>query len=249
MSPRRAPSVRIAVALYLGYLAVFFAVWAVNGVDYSRIGEDAETLRLWYALPTLAGCAVLVVAVSRLGWWGAALFEESRSGPRWVWILPVAMGLVILDNLLGVRRDGLSAALILWAVLGALGVGFGEEMATRGSMIVGLRSRFGEPMVWLVSTVSFSALHLPNMFFGLSVSAVPVQLVLTFIIGSGLYAIRRVSGTLILPMILHGLWDSSLFLGVATGSAPSASLFAVYPLSAVCVLGVLMADRKRRGAR
>lgn len=238
----------MGVLLYLGYLAVFFATWTINGVDYTRIGESTETTRLWYALPTLFGCAFLVVAITLLGWWRAALFETVKSGPVWVWILPVVMALVILNNFREVDAGGLTAALILWSLMGAVGVGFGEEMATRGSMIVGLRSRFSEGKVWLVSTVFFSALHIPNVLFGLPLSAMPIQLVLTFIIGSGFYAIRRVSGTLVIPMVLHGLWDSALFLNVATGGTPSPIQFIVYPLAVACVIGVLVRNRRTRAS-
>jgi membrane protease YdiL (CAAX protease family) len=120
-----------------------------------------------------------------------------------------------------------------------VGVGFGEEMITRGSMIVGLRSRFGETRVWLISTLLFSALHVPNVFFGLPPVSLIFQLLLTFIMGSGFYVIRRVSGTLILPMVLHGLWDSSLFLTVAAGREPSAIQFVIYPLAILCVTAVV----------
>jgi len=229
--------------LYFGYLAVFFCTWTINGVNYNRIGENAETTRLWYAFPTLFGCAFLVIAISILGWWRIVLFDNSKSGPRWVWILPVVMAAIILNNLLGVPSESLSAELLLWSSLGAVGVGFGEEMITRGSMLVALRSRFSENRVWLISTLLFSALHVPNIFFGLPMWAMPIQVLLTFIIGSGFYALRRMSGTLILPMTLHGLWDSSLFLNVATGRVPSATQFAIYPLATVCAIVVLRQNR------
>jgi hypothetical protein len=125
-----------------------------------------------------------------------------------------------------------------------VGVGFGEEMITRGSMIVGLRSRFSEVRAWLISTLLFSALHVPNVFFGLPSVEMPLQVLLTFIFGSGMYVIRRIAGTLILPMVLHGLWDSALFLGVSTGVEPSAAQFAVYPLAIVCAIVVLLRIRK-----
>ena len=236
----------LGVLLYAGYLAVFFSTWTINRVDYTRIGENAETTKLWYAFPTLLGCAFLVVAISVLGWWRLTLFDTLKSGPKWVWILPAVMAFVIGNNFLGVSSDKLSAALLLWSALGAVGVGFGEEMATRGSMIVGLRSKFGEPAVWLLSTLSFSALHVPNVIFGLPMSAMPIQVLLTFIFGSGLYAVRRVSGTLIVPMILHGLWDSALFLNVATGVTPSNIQYVVYPVAAACVIGVLLKNRNAR---
>lgn len=240
------PSVRLGLLLYAGYLAVFFAAWTINGVDYTRIGESVETTKLWYAIPTLAGCGFLAICISLLGWWRTVLFDRWKSGPAWVWILPAVMALIILNNFLRVPSGQLSGALLLWSSLGAVGVGFGEEMATRGSLIVGLRSRFSEGTVWLFSTLAFAALHVPNVIFGLPLSVMPVQVVLTFIMGSGLYVMRRISGTLILPMILHGLWDSSLFLSLATGVTPSAIQFTVYPLAVACSIVVLRRNRSAR---
>lgn len=242
--PKQQSSVWMGFLLYFGYLAIFFTTWAINGVDYLRIGESAETTKLWYALPTLFGCAFLVVAISVLGWWRIVLFDNSKSGPLWVWVLPILIAGIILNNFSGLDSGKLSPELLLWSTLGAVGVGFGEEMITRGSMIVGLRSRFPEVKVWLISTLLFSALHVPNVIFGLPMSAMPIQVLLTFIFGSGMYVIRRTSGTLILPMVLHGLWDSSLFLSFATGVEPSTTQYAVYPLAIVCAIGVLLKNRK-----
>jgi membrane protease YdiL (CAAX protease family) len=244
IAPQRRPTKRelslwIGILLYLGYLAIFFSTWTINGVDYNRIGQNTETTKLWYAFPTLFGCAFLVLAISILGWWRMVMFDKSKSGPRWVWILPAAMAAIILNNFMGVPLNKLSGELLLWSSLGAVGVGFGEEMITRGSMVVGLRSRFTEGKVWLFSTLLFSALHVPNVIFGLPLWQMPIQVLLTFIMGSGFYVIRRMSGTLILPMVLHGLWDSSLFLNIALGVEPSAAQFAVYPLSIACAIAVV----------
>ena len=237
---KQAPSVKLGLLLYAGYLAIFFTTWTVNGIDYNRIGESAETIRLWYALPTLFGCAFLVVAITVLGWWRMVLFDRSTAGSRWLWFLPALVAVVILVNFAGLPFDRLSSEILLWSTLGAVGVGFGEEMITRGGLVVGLRSRHSEGMVWLVSTLLFSALHIPNVLFGLPLEAMPVQLVLTFVMGSGLYVMRRLSGTLLLPMVLHGLWDSSLFLSDAAGHPPSALQWAVYPVAIVCVIALLV---------
>jgi membrane protease YdiL (CAAX protease family) len=126
-----------------------------------------------------------------------------------------------------------------------VGVGFGEEMITRGSMIAGLRSRFGEGQVWLISTLLFSALHVPNVFFGLPLMVMPIQVLLTFIMGTAFYVVRRMSGGLILPMVLHGLWDSSIFLTIATGGQASVVQFAVYPLAIACAIALVRSEPKR----
>jgi len=238
------PTVWMGLLLYVGYLAIFLTTWTINGVDYLRIGESVETTKLWYAYPTLFGCAFLVIAISMLGWWRMVLFDASKSGPRWVWILPVVIAGIILNNFSGLQTGKLSSELLMWSTLGAVGVGFGEETITRGTMIVGLRSRFPEVRVWLISTLLFSALHIPNVIFGLPLWQMPLQVLFTFIFGSGMYVVRRTSGTLILPMVLHGLWDSSLFLSISTGVEPSAVQYAVYPLAIICVIAVL-----RRTAR
>lgn len=241
--PRHKPTVWAGFLLYLGYLAVFFSTWIINGVDYNRIGESANTIMLWYALPTLLGCAFLMAGISILGWWRQVLFEPVKSGPPWVWILPGVMAIIILDNFIGMTYGKLSPELLLWSTLGAVGVGFGEEMITRGSMIVGLRSRFSEGKVWLLSSLLFAALHVPNVLFGVPLWAMPIQVLLTFIMGSGFYAMRRVSSTLVLPMVLHGLWDSSLFLNVAVGGESSDAQFLLYPLAIVCTTAVFLSNR------
>jgi membrane protease YdiL (CAAX protease family) len=88
-------------------------------------------------------------------------------------------------------------------------------------------------------------MHVPNVLAGLPLETMPVQVVLTFIIGSGLYVIRRVSGTLIIPILLHGLWDSSIFITSATGGSASAISLLVYPLAIVSIIFVL---RKQKHA-
>jgi len=234
----RKPTVWIGIQLYLGYLAIFFATWVINKVDYNRIGESALTTKLWYAFPTLFGSAFLVVAITVLGWWRMVLFDKTKSGPRWAWALPIAMAGIIASNFLAAASKQPTFELLAWSMLGAVGVGFCEEMITRGSMIVGLRSRYSEGRVWLISTLLFSAL-----LFGFPLWAMPVQVLLTFIMGSGFYVIRRVSGTLILSMVLHGLWDSALFLNDAVGGDSSSIQYAVYPIAIICVVAVLLWGR------
>ena len=126
-SPKHPPSVALGLLLYAGYLGIFFTTWAINGVDYLRIGEDVKSTRLWYALPTLFGGAFLVVALTWLGWWRQVLFEPERSGPAWVWLLPLMVAGIIVHNFMGLHTDRLTAELLLWSTLGAIGVGFGEE--------------------------------------------------------------------------------------------------------------------------
>ncbi|GCL64772.1 CPBP family intramembrane glutamic endopeptidase [Pseudaquabacterium pictum] len=245
-SPRVQPSVGAALVLYAGYLVLFYVTWVVNRVDYMTIGQTADSARLHYALPTLFGSAFLVVMLSVFGWWRITLFDHQRSGPAWAWLGPALMFGIAASSFLLMRRESATPALVLWCVLGGIGVGFGEEMITRGALLVGLRARHTEIHAWLMSTLLFSALHVPNALFGEPVLAMLGQLVMTFLFGSLLYAARRLSGTLLLPMFLHGFWDTSLFLPRATGSDPNLVAIAVYPLAIACAVAVV---RRQRGLR
>ena len=80
---RMAPRPRTAVLVFLGYLVVFYGVWAITGVDYTRIGDTADTVLKWYVAPLLFGAVFLVIAVTALGWWRPALLETQKATPRW----------------------------------------------------------------------------------------------------------------------------------------------------------------------
>lgn len=240
------PNVFLGIALYIGYLIIFFSTWIINKVDYTTIGKTIESTKLHYALPTLFGSIFLVIAITALGWWKITLFDKEKSGPKWAWIAPILMVLLILISFGNINWDKATPELLLWSALGALGVGFGEEMITRGSLLVGLRSKFSEIPVWLISTLFFTTLHIPNIFFGQPASLLISQLILTFIMGSALYSFRRISGNLIIPIILHGLWDSAIFLPPATGGSPSLLMILIYPISIVCFIAVLLKNRGKR---
>lgn len=241
------PSIGAAVGLYVGYLGIFFTTWAINDVDYDQIGETVESAKIHYALPTLFASAFLVVAVTALGWWRPALFDKERSGPRWAWIGPIVMIALALSSFLFLGDDNRTASLVLWGVLGAIGVGFGEEMLNRGTLVVALRARYTEEKVWLYSTLAFSAMHIPNIFFGAPAATVlTFQMLNTFVFGSLMWFTRRLSGTLLLPMFIHGLWDTSIFLPRATGSDGNPVQLLVIPVAIVCAIAVL---KRNKGLR
>ncbi|WP_313050647.1 CPBP family intramembrane glutamic endopeptidase [Stenotrophomonas cyclobalanopsidis] len=136
----------------------------------------------------------------------------------------------------------------LWLVASAtLLVGFCEEMTTRGVLLVALRgSSRSETSVWLGSCGLFGLLHAINGLFGVGALAL-LQVLLTFFVGTGLYLLRRFSGTLLLPMLIHAAWDfSTLASGLDSAPAPGFALLmmgATYVLSIALVVVVLHQSR------
>ncbi|QXT63572.1 CPBP family intramembrane glutamic endopeptidase [Tessaracoccus palaemonis] len=239
------PKPWIGIAVLLAYLAVFYGVWIAGGIDYARIAESESTLLHWYVLPLASGAVVLIAAASLLGWWKPVLFEKERA-PLWLVVAPVAMVAGAFLILSSKDLSGTTATMLVYLVLGSLLVGFCEETATRGILIVGLRGRLTEPLVWLVSCALFGLMHLPNWIFGAGPGAM-LQVVLTFCLGSVLYVARRSTGTLIVPMLLHGLWDFSTFSGrYTTGTGQTATMLLTF---AVCIAGLIFVAFALRGVR
>ena len=138
-------------------------------------------------------------------------------------------------------------------VLACLLIGINEELLTRGIVLVGLRgSTKNEVLVWLGSTALFGLMHVPNGLFGIGLSGGLVQAVFTFLLGSGLYLLRRISGTILLPIAIHALWDFSSFSHQVTseGTVLLATFFQflTYLVAIILIIVLFRHDRKRRGS-
>jgi membrane protease YdiL (CAAX protease family) len=101
----------------------------------------------------------------------------------------------------------LSASHVLALALGCALVGFSEEIATRGLMLVGFRGGMSEGWVWFLTCALFGLLHGLNVLFGQSLPATIRQIGFAFVAGTALYVVRMVQGALLPAMALHGLWD------------------------------------------
>ncbi|MER6178725.1 CPBP family intramembrane glutamic endopeptidase [Streptosporangium sp. NPDC001681] len=240
------PRVGLGVLGYFLYLAVFYAIFVINGVDYTRVGESEQTLLLWYVLPLTGGAILAIIVVSIYGWWGPAIHER-RSLSRWAMTLPIIMMIIAVVNLLFGEFGRVTPLMWVFLIIGSALVGFNEEMINRGQLIVALRSRFGETGVWLLSTAMFAVFHLPNVFLGIGLGGI-VQVFFAFGLGSIFYLARRSTGWLISGMVLHGFWDFTVF-STHSSAFPLAGMAA--PLLAIVgaiTVPIVLAREKRRNA-
>ena len=242
ITPRPTP----ALVVFAMYLVVFYGVWVIADIDYANIGESADTLLRWYVAPLAAGAALLMGAVSYLGWWRPVLRDPVKAGPRWLLVVPATMALVAVAIFASKDLSDTTGRMVLYLLLGSIGVGFCEEVATRGVLVTGFRGRFTEPWVWFLSSLSFGLLHLPNWWFGEGPGAL-MQVVLAFCTGSALYVTRRLFASLVPAMVLHGVWDFAGFVG----ATPTTSVVSFLPF-AMALLGLIGAGvlvRRDRGRR
>jgi membrane protease YdiL (CAAX protease family) len=208
----------VAIGVFVVYTALVAVLWKVNKVDYSAIAESRDAVVRGIVVPIGVGAVFLAVVTTMLGWWHPVLFQDGRTGPTWVVVVPVLLGLVGLLGSANIDWRSPKAALLPWLALGVLLVGFSEETLTRGILIVGGRDGgWSELVVVIVSCVLFGLLHGINAFFGQSMQLTITQIVMATVVGAAFYATRMSTGTLIVCMLLHALWDFGTLGQAATG--------------------------------
>jgi CAAX protease family protein len=239
------------------YTIVFLAAGLLSGVDYDEISESASNVFRFVIIPVGLGILATLAFTVRWGWWHAVFQEAERlTRPRWARLIPVLFILSIVVTLVVAPWREWSAGLVLLILLGTLMVGFAEEIVFRGYLLVAARARFTEVGAWFVTSVLFGLLHGLNLFTGQSVGATIQQVITAFILGSGLYLVRRVTGLLVTGMVIHGLWDFSSFIaagrGEDTGAIPHTIAAAPFTygtmILTVAALVVLFWRRKRAAA-
>ncbi len=166
------------------------------------------------------------------------MLVDDRPVQRWVRIVPIIFGLAVVAGIdyADLADKGLGFVLLL--LLAALCVGFAEEGMFRGIGVTAFRvDGLSEGRVALWSSAVFGAVHLTN---ALSTGGAAVaQAIAVSFAGYFFYLTRRVSGGLIVPAVIHGLFDFSILSGGVAGGATYAGGIAAilaYPVVAVILL-------------
>lgn len=211
-----------SVAHLIGFFALHTAVWTglnlvVAGGD--RVGFDQLGLGTtpWvrqFHVALLTVLAIQILYVSRKGWWREVMVDTEKTPRKWLVVFPV---LVLLAGIGKFTNDGLTdAPTAYWVGMTAtmILVGTTEELTFRGILLVGGRKAFGgEAKAFLLSSALFGLFHLPNALMGQDLAKVLSQVVVTAVIGSAFYALRRTGGSLVPCIVLHAAYDWMLIQG------------------------------------
>jgi hypothetical protein len=169
---------------------------------------------LWRGItvPVFISLVFVYAVVAGLGWW-RPVFTDGKPVRRWVWLIPLIMVVTVLAgvNYTGLAHHGGGFTALL--ALSMLGVGFAEEGMFRGLGVVTFRvNGFAEGQVALWTCVVFGLAHTANL-----ISDGPkalIQVLTTAVAGYFFYLTRRASSGLVVPAVLHGLWDFGLISGL-----------------------------------
>lgn len=212
----------------------------------STLEEGYSTLRGAIAaelVPDLGGAVIAAAVAIWLGW-GRLVLRDRVPTRRWVWIVPVSIIGVSLIAVDWARLGEVGASLTLALLTATFFTGLSEELMFRGIALQMMRQRYSELAAGIVSSLLFGVTHLLNaLVFG--AGAIP-QAMLAGAIGYLLYLSRRVSGGILVPIVVHWLYDFSTFSG-QVGTEPESSLsdagLALILLQIVLFVVVVVAHR------
>jgi membrane protease YdiL (CAAX protease family) len=227
---RAALAAAVYLALYLGAGAVSDALFG-DRIDTKNLFGTAPSVFFALTVPLIVGAIVLVVFIVSLGWFPVLFSRQPVRGSRWMWIAPVLVVIAVILRLLGIDYGGYHGSVIVLTFATGLLVGFVEEVLTRGLVVKMLRDAGkSEWVVMAVSSLIFGLLHATNLFSGQPVLTVLLTVVFTIGFGVCMYLTLRVTGNLIWPILIHGLYDPTLFL--ASGGIDQAGTGAQSPFLA-----------------
>lgn len=168
---------------------------------------------------------------------GLPFRKPSKNGVRWL-----AGGLVMMFVVYGLqalvysvtgienRPDALAQAgaaepwvFLAMAVVAIVFVGPGEELFYRGAIQGRLRRAFGPTGAIALASLLFAAVHIPNYLLGnvsLLGPGVLFNLGIIVVIGAIIGAVYEHTENLLIPILVHGLYDAVILVGVYSGIGP-----------------------------
>lgn len=217
------PSVTIAIGCYVAYLFIVIGAMMAGGANYlDMVGPDVIFGSI--VLPLTLGAIFLAVVLSWLGWWKPMMHEGELASPAWLkWPIILIAATMIIVGLTATEWSNIAVSHLMLLVAAGILVGFNEEALCRGIMVLGFREGGrSEAWVLIMSSLFFGMLHLPNALIGLPLGGAALQVVFAATMGAGFYVLRRTTGSLLIPMVIHGLWDFASFSRGASGAEPPA---------------------------
>jgi membrane protease YdiL (CAAX protease family) len=194
-------------------------------------------------VPDFGGAVIAAIAIGMLGWWALVWREPLRTN-RWVWIVPITLlGFsVVVTDYANLAQVG--PALVATLAVSTLATGLSEELMFRGIALQAFRDRVSEGWAAALSSGLFGALHLINAL--VTGSGAIVQALLASVLGYFLYLTRRVSGGILLPIVVHWVFDFSAFSTDIGLQEPPTSDTAFYGLLVVLALSLVLLAMRRR---
>lgn len=242
------PNALVGIAIWLLYIVIIVIVAKFGGIPYPELGDSAANLWRGVIPSLLIGGVVIAILAASIGWFRAAMHDEHRIRAWWMLIAPALALVATISNFVVTDWGNVGLSFLIAALVLGISVGFAEEFVLRGMLLVGLRGTFREVISWALMCVCFGLMHAVNLLIGAPASGIASQIISSAMAGSTFYLLRRFFGSLLPAMILHGLFDMSIFVQSHSGSAGSILALLDWPAGVIAVIaGFVVALRTQRG--
>ncbi|MGI9578997.1 MAG: CPBP family intramembrane glutamic endopeptidase, partial [Microthrixaceae bacterium] len=205
---------------------------------------DTESLLRAMTVPIGVSVLFVIAVVSVLRWW-PRIVHDDHPVRSWVWVVPALM---IAGAALGTDYENLGnipSSLLVALAGSSLLVGIGEELMFRGVTVQTLRGHgMSETRVGLWSSLIFGGVHITNI-----ITEGPqafVQVILVAASGYFLYLTYRVSGTIVVPILVHASWDFALFSHNAGNPDPQVYSRQFLPTLSLIVIVIVLVVRRHK---
>lgn len=210
---RLKPTLFNALIIVLIYAVFLVIVEDLIGVPYTEFSKSTMNMLYGVLIPIFLGAMVLTAIALWSGWWEEIWRDKYHIKDHgWMHIFLMLFIIAVSTNLLVGHVGSQSHSYIIVTLMATILVGYSEELLTRGLLICGARgSGFSEVKVFYIVMIVFGLIHGINFINGQGLWLTMEQMFMAGLLGGVFYTIYRKSGFLIVPMIIHGLWDFSLF--------------------------------------
>lgn len=251
----------IWVGLVAAALYIFLAAVGGNLLSVFSNGDETVDFVLghYIVLPILIALGILLTrraGWTREVWTSPSPFTERR---RW-WMLAIPILLTVQTVVLffDVPWSEQAVSIVLIYLVGTLMVGFGEEFYFRGIFRVTVLGHHRELAALLITSFAFGFAHTVGYLFdGLGLPSILLNTLFIAMDGALFYGALRATGTLWVPILLHGLGDLARYLSAGENDAnraelsgeniiATATLFLSIVLSLALVVSIARQDRKAR---
>lgn len=135
------------------------------------------------------------------------------------WLIPfIIIFIVMLGLFLFTGSWAPHYPMITLIMLTTILVGFSEELMFRGIVLHVLLERHGVVFSIVMSAIFFALLHAVNVFAGVPIMVVPIQLLATFLFGLVFSCLAIRIRNIIPLMVYHFVWDFVLIAQSITGA-------------------------------
>ena len=210
---RLKPTLLNALLIVVVYAAILVVIEMFMGVPYTEFSKSTNNMFMGVLIPIAMGSVILTSIALWSGWWNELWRDKYHIKDHgWMHIFLVMFIVAISMNFLVGHIGSLRPTYILVTLMATILVGYSEELLTRGLLVCGARgSGYSEVKVFYIVMIVFGFIHGINFINGQSLGLTIQQMFMAGLLGGVFYTIFRKTGFLIVPMIVHALWDFSLF--------------------------------------